>query len=111
MSLPEPEARARHRDRCRAGVEDLLRVAEVHDELEELVRRDRLLRHRDEEVEEMRLGLAREVDEEEASAAEAGERALADPGDGGRRDARVDRVAARTQDVRSCLRGERMPGC
>ena len=39
MSLPQPEPRARHGNRRRAGVEDLLRVAEIHDELEELVGR------------------------------------------------------------------------
>jgi hypothetical protein len=111
MSLPQPEARPRHGDRRRARVEDLLRVAEVHHELDELVRRFRLLRHRDEEVEQVRSGVGRETDEEEASAAEARERALADPGGGSGGDARVHRVAAGAQDVGSRLGGERMTGC
>ena len=111
MSLPQPESRPRHGDRGRAGVEDLLRVAEVDDELEQLIRRGRPLRHRHEEVEEVRSGVAREVNEEEASATQARERALADPGDGRRRDARVHRVAACAQDIGSRLGGERMAGC
>jgi hypothetical protein len=111
VSLPQPEPRPRHGDRCRAGVEDLLGVAEVHDELEELVGRGRLPRHRHEEVEKVRPGVAGEMDEEEASPAEAGKRALADPGDGRRRDARVDRVATCAENIRSRPGGERMTGC
>ena len=48
---------------------------------------------------------------EEAAAARAGERALADPRDRGGCDARVDGVAARTQNFGPGLRGQRMPGC
>jgi hypothetical protein len=51
------------------------------------------------------------MDEEEASSAEAGERALADPGDRRSCDTRVDRVAAGAQNIGSRLGGERMTGC
>jgi hypothetical protein len=71
MRLPEPGHGSRNCDRRGAGVEDLLRVAEVDDELDELERRGRLLRQVDEEVEQVRAPLARQMDEEEASAARA----------------------------------------
>jgi hypothetical protein len=51
------------------------------------------------------------MDEEEAAAARTGERALADPGDRSCRDTRVDGVAAAAQNLRSGLRGQRVPGC
>ena len=111
MSLPETETDARHRDRLRPRKEDLLRIPEIHDELDELPRRGRLLRDRDEEVEEMRPRLTRRVDEEETSPAEPGERALADPGDRGGRDAGIHGIATHAQNVRSSLCGERMTGC
>jgi hypothetical protein len=111
VSLPQPEPGPRHGDRRRAGVEDLLGVAEVHDELDQLFGRGRPPRHRHEEVEEVRSGIARKVDEEEASPAEAGERALADPGDGCRCDARVHRVATCPQNVGAGPGGEWVTGC
>ena len=53
---------------------------------------------RDEEVEQARRAVARAVDEHEAAAAGAGERALRHPGGEGGGDAGVDRVATLGQD-------------
>ena len=111
MRFPEPEDGAGHRDGHRAGVEGLLRVAVVDDDPDEILRRGRSLGDGDEEVEEPRARLPRGVDEEEAPAARTGERALADPGDRGGRDAGVHGIAACAQNVRSSLCGERVTGC
>src|SRR2546430_3625550 len=111
MSFPQAEGGTGHRNRHRAGVEDLLRVAVVDDDSDELLRHMRSLRHGDEEIEEPRARLPPVVDEQEAPSARAGERALAYPGDAGRRDTGVHGVAAREQHVRPGLRGERMTGC
>ena len=111
MRFPEPEDGAGHRDGHRAGVEGLLRVAVVDDDPDEILRRGRSLGDGDEEVEEPRARLPRGVDEEEAAAARTGERALADPGDCGGRDAGVHGIAACAQNVRSGLCGERVTGC
>ena len=111
--FPEAENGAGNGHRHRARVEDLLRVAVVDDDLDELRRRGRglALRDRHEEVEQLGARLGRVVDEQEAAAARTGERALADPRDGGRRDAGVHGVPARAQDVRSRRGGERVTGC
>src|SRR4029077_6839338 len=111
VRLPEPEHGSRHGDGRAAGVEELTRVVvEVHRQLDQLGRVGRFPRESDEEVEQMRTRLTGQVHEQEAAAAGAGERALADPGHRGGGDARVDGAAARAQNVGSRLGGERMTG-
>ena len=111
MSLPQAERGPRHGHGHRACVEDLLRIAVVDDEPDELVRRGGALRHGHEEIEQPRASLCGTMDEQEPAAARTGERALADPGDGRGRDARVDGVSARAQNVRPGFGSEWMPGC
>ncbi len=97
MRLPQPEPRPRHGDSGRAGAEELPRVAvEVDPDLEQLGLGLRVLRHLDVEIEEPSSRLSRLVDQQEAAASEAGQRALADPRDPGRGDAGIDGVAALT---------------
>ena len=112
MRVLEAERRPGHRHRRRARPEQLLRVAvEVDRQLEQLGGRVRRLRHRHEEVEHRRLRALRLVDEHEAAAARAGQRALAHPRDERGRHARVHGAAARPEHPGARLRGQRMTRC
>ena len=111
VRLPEPEPDTGDRYRRRAGEEDLLGVAEVDHDLEQLRRRHGPLGHGYEEVEQLRAPLLRVVVEEKASAAEAGEGALADPGHRGCGNRGVDGLAAGAQDVGARLGGEPVARC
>ena len=82
-----------------------------HGELEQLGRRGRRPRNRDERVEHRGRGRLPLVHEHEPAAPGTGERALANPGHERRRDAGVHRAPAGTQDAGACLRGQRMAGC
>jgi hypothetical protein len=66
--------------------------------------------NRREEVEDAGRSVASAVDEHEPAPAGPGQRALGDPRREPGRDARVDRVPARREDLRSRVRRQRVAG-